>query len=247
MLKYLTRDKRFCVCYWLFSTVPCLYLLWHFLVVVGLPVWLSLRLWTIHLSLCWWPFAVVNKFQLLFRSAVALLSSVPRAWSFQKPRLWSSHGKRQKCRSLHWPTLRAFKVSAQLECMFCLLISSLVRLGMWPYLPLGQGASSVYLEVLAVMWQRAWMNKPLAGKGTGSWGSSRSVLPSEWSWMNNSFIQEKTEAWRYYVHAQLQNSVTWASFADSVCMLFPHLVSNVISFCSEMYTLFLGHTEFYVI
>lgn len=31
-----------------------------------------------------------------------------------------------------------------------------------------------------------------------------------------SFIQEKTEAWRYYVRAQLQNSVTWASFADSM-------------------------------
>lgn len=62
-----------------------------------------------------------------------------------------------------------------------------------------------------------------------------------------SFIQEKTEAWRYYVRAQLQNSVTWASFTDSMCMLVPHLVSNVISFCSEMYTLFLGHTEVYVI
>lgn len=28
---------------------------------------------------------------------------------------------------------------------------------------------------------------------------------------------------------------------------FSHLVSNFISFCSETYTLFLGHTEFYII
>lgn len=88
-------------------------------------------------------------------------------------------------------TLRAFQVSAQLECTLCLLVSSLVRLGMWPYLPLGQGTSSVSLEVLAVMWQRAWMNKPLTGKGTSSWGSSHSVLPSEWSWMNNSLLFKK--------------------------------------------------------
>ena len=59
---------------------------------------------------------------------------------------------------------------------------------MWPYLPLGQGTSSVSLEVLAVMWQKAWMNKPLTGKGTSSWGSLHSVLPSEWSWMNNSLL-----------------------------------------------------------
>lgn len=87
-------------------------------------------------------------------------------------------------------TLRAFRfLLSWVHAMFTCILTGQTR--MWPYLPLGQGHPLSPLRC----WQscgkgHGWIN-PSLGRGTSSWGSSRSVLPSEWSWWTTLFYSRE--------------------------------------------------------
>lgn len=121
--------------------------------------------------------------------------------------------QRAEIRKFELNNLSEFKVSAQLWCMLCPLIPHCPKLVTSPKL------TTEYLEVLAVTSQRAWINKHLNGKDTDSWGPQKVYYQLSVP-KTTIFSQEKTKAWRYYIHTRFHNYTIWTGFSGSMYVLF---------------------------